>query len=234
MTKKSNKGEGYNKGDIYEDKITKILINKKYLSRDYKRAGATDKADVEIKCKGKKIKIEIKADLNADFGQKSCKWSKNKGWFWAKDDEVTKFYNDIEVLKTYVKKNCEPIRWNKDRGLITQNDKESDQKNFNRPNIEIPLETLFNYYKIKGVHYIQLQNYGFYHLGKDSFKIGTHQFNGKMTLRLRAKSIHNHDPDGNKTPWNYNFYGVLKMSKKPTTSQYDLEELDGREFPFKD
>ena len=27
MTKKSNKGEGYNKGDIYEDKITKKIIS---------------------------------------------------------------------------------------------------------------------------------------------------------------------------------------------------------------
>ena len=53
-------GEGYNEGDKYEDKITKILIDKEILPKDYVRAGASDKADVEINFKGKKIKIEIK------------------------------------------------------------------------------------------------------------------------------------------------------------------------------
>jgi len=226
---------GYNKGDTYEDTIFNIAKKNHLLSKESKRAGASNKADLEIIIKNKKIKIEIKADENADYGQKAIKWTIEKGWFWAKDDDVTKFYNDIKILETYIEKNFHPIRWSKKKHLITQNDKSNDQRSFEKPNIEIPLETLFNYYEPKNVYYIQLQNYGFYHLSKDKFKLGTDQFDGKITLRLRAKSIHNHDPQGNETPWNYNFYGVIKMSKKPTVSKFDFEELDGRKFPnFKD
>ena len=67
-----------------------------------------------------------------------------------------------------------------------------------------------------------------------------------MTLRLRAKTInstkkiYSKDKNGKKirintgipTPWNYGFLGVIKMKKKPSPSKYDLEELDGRKFPF--
>ena len=53
------KSTGYNKGDRYEDKIANILIDKKILPNGYKRAGASDKADIEINFKGKKIKIEV-------------------------------------------------------------------------------------------------------------------------------------------------------------------------------
>ena len=53
-------GEGYNEGDKYEDKITKILINKKILPTDYKRAGATHRSDIEINYKSKKYKCRNK------------------------------------------------------------------------------------------------------------------------------------------------------------------------------
>ena len=36
------------------------------------------------------------------------------------------------------------------------------------------------------------------------------------------------------TPWNYGFLGVIKMTKKPTPSKFDIEEFNGKEFPFKD
>ena len=71
-------GEGYNEGDKYEDKITKILIDKKILPIDYERAGASDKTDVDFIFNKKNINIEIKADENADYGQKELKWSKEK------------------------------------------------------------------------------------------------------------------------------------------------------------
>mgnify|MGYP001280347025 CR=1 FL=1 len=76
------KAVGFNKGDKYEDKITNILIDKEILPNDYKRAGASDKADIEINFKGKKIKIEVKGEkkLNPDFGQVSLSWNKTKKW----------------------------------------------------------------------------------------------------------------------------------------------------------
>ena len=169
------KSEGYNKGDIYEDKIYKILIKKNFIKKGSSRAGASDRADIEVIHNGKNVRIEVKADENADYGQKSIKWSKEKGWLWAKSDKVTKFYEEIGII----------------------------------------------------------ENYGFYHLSEDKLNLNTKKFDGKMVLRLRAKTIHSKDKKGNPTPWNYNFYGVLKMLKKPTPSNFDLEEKGNKEFPFK-
>ena len=227
------KSEGYNKGDIYEDKIHKILIKKNFINKESSRAGASDRADIEVIYNNKNIRIEVKADENADYGQKSIKWSKEKGWTWAKSDKVTKFYEEIKIIENYINKKFIPRKFTKERLKITQADKSYDQKNFEKPKIEIPLETLFNYYKIKNVYYIQLENYGFYHLSEDKLNLNTKMFDGKMVLRLRAKTIHSKDKKGNLTPWNYNFYGVLKMLKKPTPSNFDLEEKDNKEFPFK-
>ena len=46
--KNNIQGKGYNKGDKYEDKITNILIDKGILPEDYKRAGASNRSDIEI------------------------------------------------------------------------------------------------------------------------------------------------------------------------------------------
>ena len=64
------KTSGYNKGDKYEDKIANILIDKKILPKNYMRAGASDKTDIDFIHKNQNLNIEIKADENADYGQK--------------------------------------------------------------------------------------------------------------------------------------------------------------------
>ena len=33
------------------------------------------------------------------------------------------------------------------------------------------------------------------------------------------------------SPWNYSFFGITKLKNKPTASDFDLEERDGRKFP---
>ena len=68
---------------------------------------------------------------------------------------------------------------------------------------------------------------------KDYFNIGTDQFNGEVSLRLRAKSHNNHDPKTKiPTPWNYSFFAVMKLSKNPTKSKFDLDDdYRNKEFP---
>ena len=72
------KSTGYNKGDKYEDKIANILKDKKILTKTYVRAGASDKTDIDFIYKNQNLNIEIKADENADYGQKYLKWDKKK------------------------------------------------------------------------------------------------------------------------------------------------------------
>ena len=245
--KKNIEGKGYNKGDEYEDKITKILKYKKILPKDYKRAGASDKTDIEFIFKNQNYNIEIKADKNADYGQKFLQWNK-KYWTWVKNDNVTQMYKSMKIIENYIDKNFKPIRYLKDKILITQKDKDNDQKKFEKPDINVPLNTLFEYYAEKNCYYIQLQNYGLYYLQKDINNLGVPQFDGGITLRLRAKTIYSTERKqkknsegktvlvntGKPTPWNYRFLGVIKLSTKPTPSKYDIEEFEGREFPFKD
>ena len=274
MTKKKIiVGEGYNNGDKYEDKITKILIDKEILPKDYVRAGASDKADVEINLKGKKIKIEIKGEkkVNPDFGQVSLIWSKDKGWFWREIEdkkEVIKIYKGLNIIKEHI--NFIPKRFSKNKSELTMADQKNDSQ-MEKSNIQIPVDTLFKYYEAKNTYYIQIQNLGFFHLAKDIFDIGTLQFPGKIYLRLRHK-VHDSyeykmfpkDKDqikhfntkkeewviryksertpphkryctGKKTPGDYSFFGVMKRDNKIASklSEFDIEELDGREFPFK-
>ena len=244
--KKNIQGKGYNKGDTYEDKITNILIDKKILPGGYKRAGASGDNDIQILIDNKKINIEIKADENADYGQKYLKWDKKNKWRWVLDDNITKMYLKMNIIENYINKDFIPRKFSKEKSKILIQDKKFDQQKFEKPDIKIPLNILFEYYSEKNCHYMQLENFGFYHLKKDINKLGTQQFDGIMTLRLRAKTInstkkiYSKDKNGKKirintgipTPWNYGFLGVIKMKKKPSPSKYDLEELDGRKFPF--
>lgn len=275
MSNENNiEGVGYNKGDKYEDRISNILKNKKILPKDYIRAGASDKADVEINFRDKKVKIEIKGEkkINPDFGQVSLKWSKDKNWFWVEVEdkkEVIKIYKSLNIIKKHI--NFIPKRYTKNKDKITLADQKYDSQ-MEKSNIQIPVETLFKYYEAKNTYYIQIQNLGFFHLAKDIFNIGTTQFPGQVYLRLRHKvhdsyeyKVFPNDKDqikhfdtkkkkwvirvksertpphkryctGKETPGAYSFFGVMKRDNKINSkpSKFDIEELDGREFPFKD
>lgn len=242
------KSTGYNKGDKYEDKIANILKDKKILTKNYVRAGASDKTDIDFIFKNQNYNIEIKADENADYGQKYLMWDKINKWTWVKNDNVTEMYKKMKIINSFIDKNFVPKKFSKTKLKITQEDKVYDQKKFEKPNIEIPLKTLFEYYAEKKCFYLQLENFGLYHLKNDINDLGVPQFDGVITLRLRAKTIYSTERKRIKnsngkfvtintkkpTPWNYGFLGVIKMTKKPTPSKFDIEELEGREFPFKD
>ena len=79
--------------------------------------------------------------------------------------------------------------------------------------------------------YIQIENFGFYHLKKDKFNIGTKQFNGKISLRLRAK-YRGSTRNILIKPWDYGFLAKIAINKMPTESELDIEEKNGRKFPF--
>jgi hypothetical protein len=91
----------------------------------------------------------------------------------------------------------------------------------------IPLKALFLYYENKNCYYIQIEKSGFYHLESDIFNLGTPRYDGKIGLRLRTKTR------SSKKIYMYGLLGKIALLEKPTPSRFDLEELDGREFPFK-
>lgn len=239
MAKKSNKGFDY------EEKINQILIKKKLIPKDSKITGGADKADVSLIYKNNKILIELKnKDKSADYGQKELLWTVERKWHWSEkkeEDRITDLYNKLRIIENHIPKGFVPRKYSKVKKKedkiksiyedIKPEDYEYDKNKIEKRDIEIPLDTLFTYYEIKNRFYIQVENFGFYHLKKDKFNIGTKQFDGKISLRLRAKYRGSRRNILIK-PWDYGLLAKIGINKMPTESELDIEEKNGRKFPF--
>lgn len=216
---------GYNKGDSYEQNIFYLLTAKQLINTDSIRAGAGNSTDIKFLYNLQEYNLEVKLDLEADYGQKMLKW-KEGVWSWCIDDSVTSFYTSVGVLDIINSKNFIPNRYSIPKDEITAQQKNQDQKAF-EDKIDIDINSLYDFYGNKNCYYIQIGGFGFYHLKQDILSLGTPRFDCKMRLRLRAKTIHS-------SPiYKYGFYAVLKVDKqgKPQKSWYDIEEKDGRIFP---
>jgi hypothetical protein len=216
---------GYNKGDNYEQNIFDLLTSKGLIAIGSARGGAGNATDIKFLHNFQEYNLEVKLDLEADYGQKMLKWD-NGIWSWCVDDAVTSFYTSVGVLDIVNAKNLIPNRYSIARDEITTQQKNQDQKAF-EDKVEIDINSLYDFYGGKNCYYIQIGGYGFYHLKQDILSLGTPQFDCKMKLRLRAKTIHS------SPAYKYGFYAVLKIDKKekPKKSCFDLEQKDGREFP---
>jgi hypothetical protein len=216
---------GYNKGDNYEQNIFDLLTSKGLIAIGSARGGAGNATDIKFLHNFQEYNLEVKLDLEADYGQKMLKWD-NGIWSWCVDDAVTSFYTSVGVLDIVNAKNLIPNRYSIARDEITAQQKNQDQKAF-EDKVEIEINSLYDFYGGKDCYYIQIGGYGFYHLKQDVLSLGTPQFDCRMKLRLRAKTIHS------SPVYKYGFYAVLKVDKKekPKKSCYDLEQKDGREFP---
>lgn len=240
MPKKSNKGFDY------EEKINQILIKKKLIPKDSKITGGADKADVSLIYKNNEILIELKnKDKSADYGQKELLWTTNKKWHWSEkknNDPIIDLYKKLKIIENHIPKDFIPRKYSKVKKKedkiksiyenIKPEDYTYDKDKIEKRDIEIPLNTLFTYYERKDLFYIQIENFGFYHLIKDKFNIGTKQFDGKISLRLRAK-YRGSSRNILTKPWDYGFLAKIGINKMPTESELDLEEKGGKKFPFK-
>lgn len=245
---------GYNKGDAYEEEIFQICANKKIIKPGSNRAGAGSAADLVILKKGNEINIEVKYK-SADWGQKYLDYRDEGGWFWENPDKVTELYDAIGLISHIPifrprninhnnLKNWKKIR----KEIIGQKDKDFDLSSFKKDSISCENKILFQYYKQKNCFYLQLKNFGLFHLSEDRFNLGTPQFDGEMIIRLRAKPFHAHAyyidekqiktktryldlkqrGEGSsfkiiETPWDYGFQAVLKLKKAPSKSKYNLD-----------
>ena len=237
-----------NLGFEYEKKIIKILKKEKLIPEDKKITGGSDKADLVVNYGGNKIIIELKnKDQGADYGQKELIWSSDKLWSWSlgknkTEDATVKLFKGLKIIENYIDKDFKPRRYSKKKSMkakkksiyedVTVEDYKYDLKHMEKPNIPIPLNTLFKYYAIKNCFYIQIEKSGFYHLQEDKFKLGTKQFDGKISLRLRAK-YRGSRKNISKKPWDYGLLAKISLTKKATPSHLDIEKLEKREFPFK-
>lgn len=199
----------------YELKIRDILANKGLLPNDLKGN------DVGFTHNGKEYYVEVKNADAPDFGQKRIRWSQDKGWYWAIEDEVTALYDKYNILDEINPKYI-PRRHSKENHNITLEDKIYNQRHFEKSGIvfEDP-SIIYEYYARKECHYIQIENMGFYYFSKDLAKLGVPQIKPIVTVRLRAKTHHS-------TPvYAYSFFAVIQIKRNIEKSPYDLEEKAG-------
>jgi hypothetical protein len=153
---------GYNKGDNYEQKIFDLLTAKGLIATGSTRGGAGNATDIKFLHDSQEYNLEVKLDLEADYGQKMLRWE-NGIWSWCVDDAVTEFYTSVGVLDIVNAKNFIPNRYSIARDEITAQQKNQDQKAF-EDKVEIDVNSLYDFYGGKNCYYIQIGGYGFYHL----------------------------------------------------------------------
>jgi hypothetical protein len=251
-----------NLGDQYEVDVYNHCKKKGVIAPNTSRGGGGKGSDLTlIDSKGTHIKIEAKAK-GADYGQKYVRYDFKLGkWVWAPADNTTKLY-DIANTLNHINKKFVPLLQTKKREDYTVTDKESDSSNFrkNFPANPTLLPIFFDYYNARGTYYIQIKDYGLYHLGQDLHHLGTPMFDGQIFLRFRLKAIHAHSywKDGKKldslkifndekiknpsadykvedTPWNSNFCALLKRDETKIRNTLTKSKLsiDGKDLTQK-
>ena len=228
---------GYNTGDSYEEKIFEICKEKGITPLGSTRAGASaNKADVEFVNSGIVYKLEVKNDQNPDYGQRRLHYDPNtKIWNWAVNDAVSQFYDSLGVLG-HIDPAFSPIWYQKRRKVgniykyfqgatYSEHDLRADQQGFENSSNPISIKALFNYYKKRNTHYIQIEGSGFYHLDSDIANLGTPQYDGSVTIRFRLKR-HSSTPIHS-----CSFFAVLKEERKPTKSPFNIQTSKDQTFP---
>jgi hypothetical protein len=229
---------GYNTGDTYEEKIFDICKDRGIIAIGSTRAGAAgSEPDLKFIHLGNEYKLEIKNNMNPDYGQKRIHFNPHNGlWDWATDDSVTAFYKELSLLDN-IDKNFLPIWYSKRVKNIkgrysalstyTLDDFKTDQSTFENAGNKVPTQTLFNYYAKRETYYIQIEGSGFYHLKQDVAGLGTVQYDGTLTMRFRVKHAgHSKNP-----PHACQFMGVLKQETLPSVSKFNIEPSLSQTFP---
>ena len=181
-------------GKLYEEKVWKVcnkikLNNKKFCTMNKNKLGS----DHDIICNNIKkndLFIEIKKYNTPDWMQLSIKPDKNGVWRSQGKNKIPK---ESKILLEKLIKNIKifnsiiPPFFNKN---ITHAEWKTIKKNtsdFNDIYVVCPDNTIAKLYGNKGCSYIQISNYGLYHLGKDVCKFNVPYFKCKQVLRIRTK-----------------------------------------------
>lgn len=219
---------GKNLGIKYEERINKILKDKKLQLESTNSAGASDAPDGFFWFNENRYPLEIKRQ-NADFAQVELNWD-NKTGFRLSDKSKNLFFSELlkdntDILEKINKEWSEtPRKFTKEK--LTQDDRNWDLDHFKDIKNPIDISFIERFYNLKepSVYYIQIENRGFYYLGRDISELGVPRINGKPYLRARVKTRSASD----------NKWGFLIAIKMPgiKSSEYDIEEKDDHLFPI--
>jgi hypothetical protein len=182
-------------GNIYEKKIHNIIKNVMFnnnnftIQKEADLAGSTCGNDLECILDNKIIGIEAKKYNTPDWMQCSLNYN-NKVWIGSKRGKIPKVSRNIfdNLLKNivlfnnkippFINKNYTHKQW------LSIKEKTND---WDDSYIEIPNDTIKTIYRAKGCYYIQISEYGLYHLGDDIYKFNVPEFIIEQEMRIRTK-----------------------------------------------
>lgn len=181
-------------GNKYEKNVYHIVkkcsIKKKLFNTQKENdvAGSSSKNDITCNFEGNNVGVEIKKCYSPDWMQ--CSIKKENGTWIPKDGKNSEackmiFHNLIQHQNLYM--GAIPPFLEKN---ITHEEWINIKKNSNLWNdiyFDIPSDTIQKLYSAKGCHYIQISNYGLYHLGNDICNFGVPYFKVEQQLRIRTK-----------------------------------------------
>ena len=226
------------KGFIYEGVIHTKLKNKGLVPLGFKPAKSdANKPDGKFIYKGEIYNLEVKLDMQTDFGQGTLDYTSN-GWVLGgvqefKADGVTPRdgYAAAEKMRQLLrsigteefanrkwgyKKAPNKINVPNDSNF-TQAMKDEDYKNFPSRYKPIGKKSIYDYYAVKNTYYIQIGGYGLYYMSANPANLPIPQFNVTARLRIRMK------PSKSYPVYSYGFKTALKINQKPMRSTMDLD-----------
>ena len=229
MSPRKSVSAGANIGIRYEQNINQLLKNKGFQPKRITSAGPTDRPNGFVNFQSINFPIEIKKDLSADFAQIELNWNIKRRFFYSERSKNNEFISILRKEKFLDEINT---RWTGiprkfTQKVLTTNDRYRDLDEFPDIKREIEANLIEQFYNLKNppIHYIQIGGYGFFCMGNDFAALGMPRLIGKGILRTRIKTR-------NSKKNLYGFLVAIKLrSLKP--SAYDIEEKNGRTFPFK-
>jgi hypothetical protein len=227
MSHRKSVSTGNNIGIRYENYINQILKKKSCQPMNLSSAGATDRPDGYFSHNGM-YPFEIKRDLGADFAQIELNWDTEKRFFYSNKSKNFKFVPVLESKKFLDEVNSKwtstPRRFTKIN--VDALDRNWDQDHFQDIQREIDAKLVEDFYNLKEppVNYIQIGGRGFFYMNADVAKLNVPRLKGTGILRARVKT---RDSKENK----YGFLVAIKL-RTVIRSTYDIEEKNGRTFPF--
>ncbi len=215
------------RGFVYENHIFRTLLSEGLTNNLYRPAFSDNiKPDTAFSVNGKFYNLEVKLNLEADFGQGTLRYDFNdKKWICYAENLKMK-----ELLEYYKVSDFANKEWTKipnkvgknDIGArpktLTQQESLEDKKNFPDKYLNLSgRNPIAEYYNSKNIYYIQIGRfYGFYYLGEDKANLGVPEFNPRgQKIRIRRKGS-----GGN----NYRFTTSLIVNTAIPRSNYDLDK----------
>jgi hypothetical protein len=185
-------------GNNYEKRIyniiKKTMIDGKPFNtmKDTDLGGSTSANDIECNFNGNKnIGIEIKKAKTPDWMQCSIKYDTTKKIWQGTDkskipgpsrDIFNKLLSSIKLYDGDIPPFMSQPITHKDWVELKDKTKKWDDVYFDVPN-----STIKKLYREKGCYYIQISDYGLYHLGEDICEFNVPEFTLEQMIRVRTK-----------------------------------------------